>query len=322
MPMLSLDGATYELKPGESVLDALLRGNVRVAHSCRSGACQSCLMRTSAGDIPAQAQQGLKPALKEQGYFLSCQLRPETDLNLQSAKGLELATTISSLELLTPTVLRVLLRTVQPFEYRAGQYLTLLRADGLARSYSIASLPATQELELHVRRVPNGQMSGWLFNEARPHDAVTIRGPAGDCFYTAGQPDQPLLLAGTGTGLAPLLGICKDAITQGHRGPIHLYHGALNITGLYGEAALSALQHSCSTFAYHPVVLNGEPTEVLQCGALDKVILSTHTKLTGWRGFICGDPAIVQLLKKKFFLAGMASRDIAADAFVESAVIQ
>ncbi len=322
MPMLSYEGATFEVKPGESVLDALLRGNVRVAHSCRSGACQSCLMQTSASYIPALAQQGLKPALKEQGYFLSCQLRPETDVSLQSAKGLELAATINSLELLTATVLRVLLRTVEPFEYRAGQYLTLLRADGLARSYSIASLPATQELELHVRRVPNGQMSGWLFNEARPQDAVTIRGPAGDCFYTAGQPDQPLLLAGTGTGLAPLLGICKDAITQGHRGPIHLYHGALNSTGLYGETALSALRQSCSTFAYHPVVLHGEPSDILQYGPLDKVILSTHPRLTGWRGFICGDPAIVQLLKKKFFLAGMASRDIAADAFVESAVIQ
>ncbi len=322
MPTLSYDGASYELKPGETVLDALLRGGVPVAHSCRTGACQSCLLRACESTVPTKAQQGLKPALREQGYFLSCQLRPEQDLALQSASGLETAATLHALEVLSPTVLRVLLRPEKPFDYRAGQYLTLLRSDGLARSYSLASLPASELLELHVRRVPKGRMSNWLFDEAQPQDAVTIRGPAGDCFYTAGHPDQPLLLAGTGTGLAPLLGICQDAIRQGHRGPIHLYHGALNLAGLYGHDMLRALQQSCPLFSYHAVVLEGEPARQVQIGQLDKVILGAHPKLSGWRGFVCGDPSIVQLLKKKFFLAGMASRDISADAFVESPVIQ
>jgi hypothetical protein len=35
---------------------------------------------------------------------------------------------------------------------------------------------------------------------------------------------------------------------------------------------------------------------------------------------VCGDPAIVQMLKKKMFLAGMGSRHIFSDAFVEAPI--
>jgi len=317
MPTYIYSGAAYQAAPGESVLDALLRQGVAVSNSCRAGACQSCLLRAIAGTVPAASQQGLKSTLIEQGYFLSCLCRPEADLVLEPAGGLELPAEIVSLERLTPTVLRARLRTTTPLEYHAGQYITLRREDGLARSYSLASLPEEDTLELHIRRAPQGRMSGWLFDEAREKAVVSIRGPAGDCFYTAGKPEQPLLLAATGTGLAPLAGICRDALKQGHRGPIHLYHGALRPEGLYLRDELRTLANMHANLFYKPVVLEGGESAGIASGAIDKVIAAGHPNLTGWRGFICGDPSIVQMLKKKFFLAGMGSREIFADAFIE-----
>ena len=55
-------------------------------------------------------------------------------------------------------------------------------------------------------------------------------------------------------------------------------------------------------------------------GSIDKVLLERLPQLSGWRAFVCGDPEIVKLLRKKIFLAGAASRDIYADAFVPSAL--
>jgi NAD(P)H-flavin reductase len=234
---------------------------------------------------------------------------------LEPAGGLEVAATITALERLTDTVMRARLRPATPLEYRSGQYITLRRDDGLARSYSLASLPDEGALELHIRRAPQGRMSGWLFDEAREGEAVSLRGPAGDCFYTTGNPEQPLLLAGTGTGLAPLAGICRDALKQGHHGPIHLYHGALRPEGLYLADELRHLMSMHGNVQYKPVVLEGEG---FTNGALDKVIAEDHPKLNGWRGFVCGDPTIVKMLKKELFLAGMGSREIFADAFVEA----
>ena len=318
MPALTYCGTVYQAAPGESVLEALLRQGVGISNSCRAGACQSCLLRATGGGIPPVAQQGLKATLVEQGYFLACVCRPKADLLLEPAGGLEVEATITALERLSPTVMRARVRTKTPLEYRAGQYITLRRNDGLTRSYSLASLPEDGALELHIRRAPHGRMSGWLFDEARENDAVRVRGPAGDCFYTAGKPEQPLLLAATGTGLAPLVGICRDAVKQGHHGPIHLYHGASRPEGLYLQAELSAITKAHGNVHYKPVVLAGGESAGVASGALDKVIAADHPRLNGWRGFVCGDPSIVKTLKKKWFMAGMESREIFADAFVEA----
>jgi CDP-4-dehydro-6-deoxyglucose reductase, E3 len=197
--------------------------------------------------------------------------------------------------------------------------VTIIREGGLARSYSIASLADDSDLELHVRRITGGKMSGWLHDEARIGDRVSVLGPSGECFYVPGKEDQPILLVGTGTGLAPLYGILRDALRHGHRGPIHLFHGALHKGGLYLVEELRRLVQSHSHVVYTPTVLNSGGTDDLAIGPIDQVVLKRFPKLTGWRGYVCGDPALVQSLKKKLFLSGMASREIFADAFLPAA---
>ncbi|MBM3786790.1 MAG: 2Fe-2S iron-sulfur cluster binding domain-containing protein [Acidobacteria bacterium] len=313
MASIEFEGKRFASFDAETVLDTLLRGGAAIPNACRAGACQACLLRASTGSVPAEARLGLHPALAGQGYFLSCQWKPQEDIVIASAGALDREASILTLQKLSPTVLRVRLRVESEFSFRAGQYLTLIRHDGLARPYSIASLPESGMLELHVRRIPEGRLSGWLFDEASEGGRVRVRGPAGNCFYLPGNPDQPLLLAGTGTGLAPLYGIVQDALRQGHRGGIVLYHGALNDEGLYMREELQALAAAEGSFRYEPVVLEGSAART---GRLEQVIAADHPKLAGWRAFLCGDPAIVAALKKKVFLSGMPLREIYSDPFL------
>jgi NAD(P)H-flavin reductase len=222
------------------------------------------------------------------------------------------AARIAAIEPLSQDVMRVRLICEAPFEFRAGQYISLLREDGLARSYSVASLPREGSIELHIRCLPNGRMSEWVRTGARPGDRVRILGPSGDCFYVPGRADQPLLLVGTGTGLAPLYGVLRDGLDQGHAGPIHLFHGALREEGLYLREELAALAAAHANVEYVPSLLATD-------GPLDQVVLRRFPKLAGWRAFLCGDPALVQGLRKKLFLQGMDLRDIHADAFLPAA---
>ncbi len=316
MPAVSYKGRTVEVQPGESVLDGLLRHDVAVPHACKAGSCGSCLLRGVEGAVPAQAQLGLKDSWKARGYFLACQCRPETDLVVEVAgSGTRVAAEIVSMQQLTHNVMRVRLACLAPFEFRPGQYVSLLREDGLARSYSIASLNTEAEIELHVRRVRDGLMSNWLFDAALPGDRVHLQGPFGECFYTPGREQQPLLLIGTGTGLAPLYGIVRDALQRGHSGPIHLIHGALRSADLYLRQELQELV----AINYTASVLETSESGDYYTGPLDLLIAERFQKLAGWRGFVCGDPAIVQSLRRKLFLAGMAMNDILADAFVPAA---
>jgi len=83
--------------------------------------------------------------------------------------------------------------------------------------------------------------------------------------------------------------------------------------------ALRQLATENSQLQYIPAILNGDEGDGCAVGTIDSVILGRLPVLSGWRGFICGDPAIVQVLRKKLFLSGMASRDIYADAFLPAA---
>jgi CDP-4-dehydro-6-deoxyglucose reductase len=308
MPKVRYNGKSFDVNAGETVLDALERQGEAMAHSCRAGVCQSCVLRCVEGVPPPESQKGLKDNQKVQGDFLSCVARPEQDLAIAlSGDTLRMGAVIEELGRLSDTVLRVRLATESPLPYRAGQYVTFLRP-GLSRSYSIASLPEERTLEFHVRRIEGGQMSGWLHDQAMAGDSLTIQGPLGDCFYTQRDAAQPLLLAGAGTGLAPLYGIVRDALRQGHTGPILLYHGARNEQGLYLVDDLNRLCERHPQVEYHPTLT-----------PLDETILSGKRDWKPWRAYFCGDPTLVMALKKKLFLAGMPMREIFADPFLPAA---
>lgn len=323
MPHLECEGRKLELSPGETVLEALLGAGLSVSSSCRAGACQACLVQATRGTPPPAAQQGLKDSLRLQGYFLACQAKLDADLevSLQGSRALELPARVASVERLAGDVLRVWLRTEGTLEFRAGQYITLSREDGLSRAYSLASRSASAPdlLELHVRVLHGGRMSGWLSGPEALGAAVRVRGALGDCFYVPGHAEQRLVLIGTGTGLAPLWGVLNDALAAGHQGPIELWHGARDVAGLYLERELSELAQVHSQLTYRRCVLEGSAGPELDVGQLDALLLARVASFAGCRVYLCGDPALVQRLKRQVFLRGASLREIHADAFVGSA---
>ena len=163
-------------------------------------------------------------------------------------------------------------------------------------------------------------MSLWLENQATRGDMLTLRGPAGNCFYTSDDGyDYPIVLAGTGTGLAPLYGILNRALECGHKGRIYLYHGALQAEDLYYIDELQALSEQHDLFDYVPCVLNGQDNNFYKAGNIEDIVMKALPKNKAQtRLFLCGAPDMVNSLKKKAFLSGLASKHIYADAFLPS----
>jgi CDP-4-dehydro-6-deoxyglucose reductase, E3 len=320
--MLKFEGKDYPIEDGESVLDCLLRQGAQVDSLCRSGACQSCMLKASAGALPAPSQQGLKDTWKQQGFFLACVCRPREDLIVERCDAAAShVSVVKRVTQLSPNVIGIQLTRPREFEYRAGQFVQLTRpSDGLMRPYSLASLPSEDELELHVALLPNGQMSGWLREAVG--QGVSLRGPFGECAYQEGEPDRPLLLAGTGTGLAPLLGVLRTAALHRHRGEISLFHGSPQLSGIYLRSELEALTESLPTLRLFGSLLSGSESELTAVGGwqfelapLEQVVFSRHPKLDRHRLFVCGQPTLVQSLRKRAYLAGASLSRIHCDAF-------
>ena len=71
MAKVTYNGQIVDTDADTSLLEALLAQGCEIPNSCRAGACQSCLMQATKGEIPVQAQAGLKETLKAQGYLLA-----------------------------------------------------------------------------------------------------------------------------------------------------------------------------------------------------------------------------------------------------------
>lgn len=311
-------GAQYPVSAPETVLQTLLRSGVEIAFSCGKGICQACLLRSRGGAPPVSAQAGLRDTLRQQGYFLACLCPASDDMDVVPPQLGDVfgPARVSGKEQLAADIFRLRLEPASALDYRPGQFVNLRRADGLVRSYSIASVPALDSgLELHVQRRRNGAMSQWIADTVRVGDAIDLGGPGGNCFYLPGNRHDPLLLIGTGSGLAPLLGIARDALSQGHQGAVDLYHGSRGLAGLYGRAQLLALAAQYANFHAHFCVSDEAADAQCLSGRVKDIALSRHTDLSGFRVYLCGAPQMVREAQKAAYLGGARMQDIHADAF-------
>jgi NAD(P)H-flavin reductase/ferredoxin len=318
MRSITFGESTFSCQPDETVLETLLRENVQVPNGCRQGLCQACLMRSLDNSPPVLAQVGLKDTLQKQNYFLACVCHPEQDMTiaLPNQPSALIEAGVIKKQLLTPDIIHLVLEYQTPFNFFAGQFVNLKRPDGLTRSYSIANIPQHENiLEFHIRRLPNGQFSSWVHDELELGDSVTLSPAQGSCHYLPGRAEQPLMLVGTGSGLAPLYGIVADALAQQHSGPIHLFHGSRDLNGLYFIEEMRELAAKFDNFHYTPC-LSGEgiASDHIRGRAHDLALSSTDT-LNGWRVFLCGHPEMVNQTKRMAFMKGASISDIYADAF-------
>ncbi len=322
MTKVLYQGRSYERLDDETVLRCLLRNDIRVPYSCESGACQSCTMQAVKGALPLNAQEDLKETQKALGYFKPCVCKPEGDLEvvaLDAAHQQRHQLEVVEKSFLNGDILRLRLKCDEPFEYRAGQFINLFK-DGLIRSYSLASLPNGGELlELHIKRVPNGVVSQWLCDDVQVGDPIAVAGPMGECFYHQVENEAGLLAVGTGSGLAPLWGVIRDALTRGFDKPVMLYHGGENAGSLYYVDELHQLEKTYANFRYIPCVTEVSEDGLPQGGALgfpNDVAFAQQPVLAKWQVFLCGHPEMVSNAKRKAFLIGASLKDIHSDPFV------
>jgi CDP-4-dehydro-6-deoxyglucose reductase, E3 len=322
---LTFEGTDYSVRPGETVLSCLERHGVTVPSFCRAGVCQACVLKAVDGALPSKAQAGLKDNWKRQGLFLSCVCAVDGPLHVTRTEVVaKHESRVVAVNRLTQDTLCIMLSRPLRFEFSAGQFVQLQRPmDGATRPYSIASLPTDEYLEFHVRVLPGGTLSQWFIKAVG--EAITILGPMGECTYIPDEPERVLVLAATGTGLAPLVGVVRAARVAQHRGPVHLYHGARTPEELYYLDELERLSQEFESLQVTCVCMDGVDAARVSShvslvkGDLVETVLMRHPKPADQRSYLCGNPAFVQKLKKKLYLAGASLSRIHSDPFLPPA---
>ena len=114
--------------------------------------------------------------------------------------------------------------------HRAGQHVDvrLTAEDGYQaqRSYSIASPPGADRLELTVVRIDDGEVSPYLTTVAEVGDQFELRGPIGGWFVWDGDDTTPVLLVGGGSGVVPLMAMMRHHARTGSTAAMQLVYSA------------------------------------------------------------------------------------------------
>jgi CDP-4-dehydro-6-deoxyglucose reductase len=314
---LTVSGNDLEFHQGETVLHVLARHGIRLPAVCRAGLCHACLLRVVHGDPGPSGRAALDDAMQADGYFLACVARPASDLTVALAG----ADAFTPAELLSvrpagSDAARVRVRARRPLDFRAGQHVALRAPAGIVRVYSIASLPAEardEGIEFHVRLYPGGAMSGWLAGAARG-DAVGLGRPGGSCYYRPDDPGCPLLLAGTGTGLAPLAAIARDAFAHGHGGPIIAVQGGVGPEGRRGGPQTAGPAWPSPIRSRACLLSRGEDIVTAVVAELASLPRPADTQ-----AYLCGAPRVVARMRRALFMGGLSLRRIHCDEFAPAA---
>jgi 3-ketosteroid 9alpha-monooxygenase subunit B len=169
--------------------------------------------------------------------------------------------------------------------YAPGQFLTLRvpsdRTGSVARCYSLCSSPFTDDaLTVTVKRTVDGYASNWLCDHAHPGMRIHVLAPSGT-FVPKTLDDNFLLLA-AGSGITPVMSICKSALSEGSGQVVLLYANRDDRSVIFGDALreLAAKYPDRLTVLHWLESLQGLPSAT--------ALAQLAAPFTDRQAFICG----------------------------------
>ncbi len=293
-------GREVDVASDETLLEALLHGDVDYPHGCSSGLCSLCKSRLVSGRIEhldAYAS-ALSDAEKQAGLLLACRSHALADCSItpvQQAAHLppvvRLEARVSVMEPLTHDIVRLGLEPMQsrPFEFMPGQYARLRFGDAPPRDFSFASRPGVMPLEFFVRKVPGGHVTDTVLSALALGDRVQIQGPYGAAYLRESHIGPVIAVAG-GSGLGPIRSIVSSALARGMTQPIRVYFGVRTPQDVYLAEEFAALRERHPNLFFSVLLAEGpeavRPHEHLR-EALHGEDLSTSM------AYVAGPPAMV-----------------------------
>ncbi|TWI58525.1 NAD(P)H-flavin reductase [Pseudomonas duriflava] len=314
MPEVRVGGKEWSADAGSTLLDSLLDAGLPVAYSCRAGSCQACKIRLIQGDLTDLQPEALTASARAEGWRLACQCQVHAPVEIalfDPARDALLAQ-VTYTQWLAENVLEICLESSQPLRYRAGQHVLLWNGD-IARPYSFASVPNEDVgLSFHLDCSRPGTFCD-AARRLRPGDPIRLGNLSdGALHYPVDAQEVPLLLIGSGTGMAPLWSIVREALRQEHLGPIRLVHRATERTGHYLREPFDDLAERYDHLTVEYLTAEQWPDW------LKGLRLSSRQTLA----LACGGPSFIEAVSRRLFMAGLPKGRLLTDTYLSKALGQ
>ena len=315
--------------PGETILEAGLRAGVALPFECRSGGCGVCKCAIVQGTVDYGVYQ--ESALTEQerraGKALMCCAIPLSDLDLECEnKGVvtdipvrTFTARVEKLEPLAHDVMRVDIRVLDggPLQFRAGQYINIVLEDRERRAFSFTTAPRASDLiELHIKLIPGGVFTTYVFNAMKPGDTLRCEGPLGS-FHLHEDTERPIIFVAGSTGFAPVKSMVEYAFEIGLKRKMYLYWGVRSLRDMYMKELPERWAREHDNFIFVPILSEPAPEDnwTGRTGRAHEAILQDFPDLAGSEVYACGSVNMVETVHTEFLKKGMAEDRCFSDAF-------
>jgi ferredoxin--NADP+ reductase len=186
----------------------------------------------------------------------------------------------------------------------------------IRRAYSVASSSMEGEyLEFFLTLVRSGALTPRLF-ALRPGDLLFLA-PKITGMFTLDmvRPDADIVLASTGTGLAPYMSMLRTMLPTMRNRRVAVIHGARHSWDLGYRAELTTMQRLCPWFTYVPVVAEPAAEPVAWNGQVGFVQDAWDARVVerAWGAaptpadthvFLCGNPLMVEAMLERLGAVG------------------
>lgn len=322
-------GHSFSVEENERILDAALRAGINFPYGCRSGGCFACRGTIIEGEVD---YGDFTPRFTEQDIAdnsaLFCLAMAKSDLTIEmkeisSVKEIvikNLPTRVQEIERLSDDVMKVklLIPPTERLQFLSGQYIEIVMKDGRRRAFSIANAPFDDKyLELHIKYIPGGDFTEYVFNDMKVRDLLRFEGPHGT-FTLQEESDKPIIMLATGTGFAPIKSILEHAFAEGISRPIHFYWGGRKASDFYQAEMVEEWAAQHSNFTYIPVVSQPDEQWSGRTGHVQTSVLEDFDSLEGYEVYSCGNPEMVKEGYTLLTKHGVAKNDYMSDAFTFS----
>ncbi|KZS82072.1 ferredoxin--NADP reductase [Mycobacterium persicum] len=196
--------------------------------------------------------------------------------------------------------------------YAPGQFLTLRvpsdRTGSVARCYSLCSSPFTDDaLTVTVKRTAEGYASNWLCDHAHPGMRIHVLAPSGN--FVPKTLDDDFLLLAAGSGITPIMSICKSALAQGGGQVTLVYANRDDRSVIFGDALreLAAKYPDRLTVVHWLESLQGLPSAT--------ALVNLAAPYTERQVFICGPGPFMDAAREALATLKVAAPQVHIEVF-------
>lgn len=220
----------------------------------------------------------------------------------------------------TPDIRSFVLSPDQPFQYKPGQFLTIVRGD-VRRSFSFSSHPSDPFPKVTLKRIPNGEISRWLFDHVKVGDRIETIEASGMFTYPEDTSDyDTVMFMAAGSGITPIMSLIREALSRNDGVKlILLYSNRSKQQTVFHDELVRLQEEHADRLTIHFFFSSNMDLHRARMGrlALENILGSTMKDPVRTLFFLCGPHIYMQNITITLLTEGVPDDNIRREIFFD-----